>query len=322
YMDGWWDADELDVFFERLLRARADRRQRVNPRLLVDWLAARCLNLQSRARSKRVAETHYDLGNRFYARMLDPYMQYTCAYWKAADDLVSAQEAKLDLVCRKLKLREGDRVLELGGGWGGFAKFAAERYGCAVTVYNISAEQVAYAREACAGLPVEIRRADYREADGSYDKVVSIGMCEHVGAANYVDFFRLQRRLLKPDGLALLHTIGRDQSNRSGDPWFRKYIFPCGQLPSLRQLTAASERRFVLEDLHNLGADYDRTLMAWHGNFERHWPEFREDYGERFRRMWRYYLLSCAGAFRARRLHLWQLVFSPNGVEGGYEPVR
>ena len=322
YMDGWWDAEELDVFFYRLLRARADRRQRVNGRLILNWMAARCLNPQSRRRSKRVAEAHYDLGNRFYERMLDPRMQYTCAYWKTADDLASAQEAKLDLVCRKLKLREGDEVLELGGGWGGFAKFAAEHYGCSVTVYNISAEQVAYARKICEGLPVEIWEADYREATGSYDKVVSIGMCEHVGAANYGAFFQLQRRVLKSEGLMLLHTIGGEESKRTNDPWFAKYIFPGGQLPSLRQLTGASEALFTLEDFHKIGADYDPTLMGWHRNFEHHWPEFREAYGERFYRMWRYYLLSCAGSFRARRLHLWQLVFSPYGVEGGYEPVR
>ncbi|MFP4260987.1 MAG: cyclopropane fatty acyl phospholipid synthase [Opitutales bacterium] len=322
YMDGWWDAEALDRFFYRVLREGLDLKQVKRPALLIDCLKARLVNGQSKGRSKRVAECHYNLGNRFYERMLDPHMQYTCAYWKEAADLASAQEAKLDLVCRKLQLRPGDSVLELGGGWGGFARYAAEHYGCQVTVYNISEAQVAYAQENCRGLPVEVRQEDYRNATGRYDKVVSIGMCEHVGALNYEVFFRVQRDCLREDGLMLLHTIGRDRTDLTADPWFTRYIFPGGQLPSLCQLTTAAEGHFVLEDLHNFGQDYDHTLMAWFRNFERHWPEFREEYGERFYRMWKYYLLSCAGSFRARRIHLWQMVFSPRGVEGGYQAVR
>jgi len=322
YMDGWWDAGALDQFFYRITRARLGSRGSKRLRLAGDWLQARFLNLQNRRRSRRVAERHYDLGNHFYERMLDPWMQYTCAYWKGAEDLAAAQELKLDLVCRKLKLQPGDTVLELGGGWGGFSRFAAERYGCRVTMYNISTEQITYAREWCKGLPVELRHADYREAEGLYDKVVSIGICEHVGSRNYKNFFRLQRRCLKENGLMLLHTIGANRTKRTSDPWMTRYIFPGGQLPSVRQLAETSEPAFLVEDLHNIGPSYDHTLMAWHRNFERHWPEFEEAYGERFRRMWRYYLLSCAGAFRARNIQLWQFVFSPRGVEGGYEPVR
>ena len=322
YMDGWWDAEALDVFFHRVLRAGLDKRASARLRLVRDWALARLLNQQNLRRSKRVAARHYDLGNRFYERMLDPGMQYTCAYWKNAETLAEAQEAKLDLICRKLHLDPDHTVLELGGGWGGFARYAAKHYGCRVTVYNISGEQVRYAREWCRGLPVEIRHADYRKAEGSYDRVVSIGMCEHVGSRNYAGLFRLKRRCLKDGGLMLLHTIGQNRTKRTSDPWFTRYIFPGGQLPSLRQLTTAAEGAFALEDLHNIGADYDPTLMAWHANFERHWPEFREELGERFRRMWRYYLLSCAGSFRARSIHLWQMVFAPRGVEGGYTPVR
>lgn len=322
YVEGWWDVDSLDAFFHRVLRANLGVRETGRARLFKEWLKARLANQQSRRRSRRVAQNHYDLGNEFYRCMLDPWMQYTCAYWKEAEDLAGAQEAKLDLVCRKLQLREGESVLELGGGWGGFARFAAERYGCRVTVYNISSEQVAHAREFCAGLPVEVREADYREARGVFDKVVSVGMCEHVGSSNYRDFLRLKRRCLKDDGLLLLHTIGCNRTKRTSDPWTSRYIFPGGQLPSLRQLTQAAEGAFVAEDLHNLGADYDPTLMAWCANFEEHWPRFREQYGDRFYRMWRYYLLSCAGGFRARTIHLWQFVFSPFGVSGGYTPVR
>ena len=321
YMEGWWDVDQLDQFFHRVLQARLNGRIR-DPKLIGAWLKARLFNLQSPRRSRRVAEMHYDLGNTFYQHMLDPWMQYTCAYWKEADTLAQAQEAKLDLVCRKLHLNSGDHVLELGGGWGGFARFAAERYGCRVTSYNISREQVAYARESCRDLPVDIRHEDYRRAEGRYDKVASIGMMEHVGASNYGTFMDICRRCLKPGGLMMLHTIGCNRTKRVSDPWFTKYIFPGGQLPSPQQSMHAAEKRFVVEDLHNIGADYDPTLMAWFDNFHRNWPRFEKELGETFYRMWRYYLLSCAGSFRARNVQLWQIVLSPDGINGGYAPVR
>ncbi len=322
YMDGWWDVEALDEFFARLLRARLHRGLRrggfVRNRLL-----PLVFNPQSRRLSRRVAETHYDLGNDFYEAMLDSrWMQYTCAYWKSTDTLEAAQEAKLDLVCRKLKLRPGERVLELGGGWGGFARYAAEKYGVSVTVYNISKQQVAWAREHAGTLPVTYHLQDYRDAEGIYDKVVSIGLCEHVGWTNLAAFLALKAKCLKDDGLALLHTIGSNVTKTWSDPWFTRYIFPGGALPSLPQVTRAAEPHFVLEDLHNLGADYDPTLMAWHANFEKAWPRFASRYGERFRRMWRYYLLASAGAFRARNIQLWQFVFSKKGVPGGYEPER
>lgn len=321
YLDGWWEANSLDAFFFHLARAKVPERAKRREVLFAAFWN-RLFNPQSRQLSKRVAALHYDLGNNFYADMLDPWMQYTCGYWRDADRLEEAQEAKLELVCRKLHLQPGDEVLELGGGWGGFAKFAAERYGCRVTSYNISTEQVKYAREFCRGLPVTICHDDYREARGEFDKVVSIGMCEHVGGRNYRSFLELKRRRLRPGGLLLLHTIGRNVSSATADPWFRKYIFPGGQLPSLKQLMAAAEGLFVLEDFHNIGADYDPTLMEWHRRFEESWPKHRERLGEHFYRMWRYYLLSCAGAFRSRNIHLWQFVFSPDGVAGGYAPVR
>ncbi len=321
YMDGWWDVQQLDEFFNRVLRAELHARAPM-PKLLLATVRARLLNLQSPSRSQRVAKQHYDLGNRFYECMLDPWMQYTCAYWKDAHTLAEAQEAKLDLVCRKLQLQPGEHVLELGGGWGGFARFAAEHYGCRVTSYNISGEQVEYARTFCKGLPVEVVHADYREAEGEFDKVLSIGICEHIGVRNHYDFLSLQARCLRKNGLMLLHTIGSNITKTVSDPWFTKYIFPGGQLPSLKQLMEASEELFILEDLHNIGADYDPTLMCWFRNFDSHWPDFQKAYGETFYRMWTYYLLSCAGAFRARSIQLWQLVFSRDGVSGGYTPVR
>lgn len=287
-------------------------------------LAATLINPQTCKRSKAVAEQHYNLGNEFYSSWLDPYMQYTCAYWQPGDDLAAAQRHKLDLICRKLELKPGERVLELGCGWGGFARYACEHYGVQVEAYNISTEQVAFARARCAeqNLPATFHLSDYRNASGTFDKAVSIGMLEHVGAKNYRAFFELIRARLKPDGLALVHSIGCNETKRTSDAWFLKYIFPGGQLPSHVQLTRALEKVMVVEDIHNIGEHYDRTLMAWFERFDESWPRFREQYGERFYRMWKYYLLSCAGSFRARNIHLWQYVLSPEGKVGGYDSVR
>ncbi len=324
YMDKLWDCERLDEFFARLIPVHISKGKALQKGMLWPIFKAKLVNLQSKTRAHQVAETHYDLGNDFYAHMLGPRMQYTCAYWKDADNLVEAQEAKLELICRKLELKPSDKVLELGCGWGGFAKYAAERYGCEVTGCNISKEQVEYARESCAGLPVTILRKDYRDAEGRYDKVAAIGLCEHVGSSNYREFMGLIHRRLKDGGLALVHTIGRNTSARAGelDPWIQKYVFPNGQLPSLKQLADAAEGLFVIEDVHNFGASYDKTLMAWHANFVKHWPRFEAAYGERFFRMWSYYLLSCAGAFRARSIQLWQLVLSKEGAPGGYDSIR
>jgi len=323
YMDGMWDCEALDQFFDRALTANHDRNIRPTPTMLVEAAKARLLNRQNKHRSQKVAKVHYDIGNAFYEAMLDPYMQYTCAYWNGtAGDLAAAQEAKLDLTCRKLALRPGERILELGCGWGGFARYAAEHYGVEVTAYNISTAQIEYAREKCKGLPVEFRLQDYREATGVFDKVVAIGLCEHVGYKNYRGFIELAYRCLKPGGIFLLHTIGRNRSVTHTDPWIDRYIFPGGMLPSVAQLGQAMDDLFVLEDWHSFGTDYDRTLMAWHANFEKAWPRFSEEYGERFYRMWRYYLLSCAGAFRSRQTQLWQLVLAKDGIRGGWKGVR
>ncbi|WP_018949588.1 cyclopropane fatty acyl phospholipid synthase [Thioalkalivibrio sp. ALMg11] len=328
YMDGWWDTERLDELFFRLLRASLDDKVRtpsVLGQVLLSWLG----NEQSRRRSRRVAEQHYDLSNRLYEAMLGPTMQYTCAYYGpdgADTTLDEAQRAKLDLIARKLHLEPGMRVLELGGGFGELARFLAAEHGCEVDSYNISSQQVEYARGLCEGLPVDVRQQDYREAANEsrqYDRVLSVGLMEHVGPKNFRAFFDLARARLKPGGLALVHTIGGNISRTSTDPWIAKYIFPGGVIPAEAQLTRAKEGLFVLEDWHNFGPDYDRTLMGWDDNFVAAWPELQQSDGldERFYRMWRYYLLSCAGAFRARNLNLWQLVLS-HGDLPRYEPVR
>lgn len=314
YMEGWWDCDAIDAFIDRVLRANL--REEVENNLRMAWhvLRAKLFNRQSLARSPEVAHRHYDLGNDLYRAMLDKRLNYTCAYWANADNLDDAQEAKLDLVCRKIGAQPGMTILELGCGWGSFAKYAAEKYGVSVVGYNISTEQVALGQELCQGLPVELRLQDYRQATGQYDAVISIGVMEHVGCKNYRTYMEVVDRCLKPDGIAFVHTIGTNISRTTGDPWTNKYIFPNGMLPSIAQLGAAMTGLFVMEDWHNFGPHYDPTLMAWHTNFNQAWPELEEKYGERFRRMWNYYLLSSAGGFRSRTSQLWQFVFTRIGT--------
>ncbi len=321
YMDGWWDCERLDQFFQRILRARLDRRVRPT-RELISVARAKLINLQNPSLAFEIGLRHYDIGNDLYERMLDSRLIYSCGYWKNASTLDEAQEAKLDLVCRKLYLAPGMRVLDVGCGWGGTARFAAERYGVEVVGITVSEEQARYARDMCRGLPVEIRLQDYRDVQGSFDRVLSLGMFEHVGCKNYRTYMRLVRDRLKEDGLFLLHTIGGNRSVTRASPWTDRYIFPNSMLPSVTQIAGAAEGFFVLEDWHSFGADYDRTLMRWHANFEAAWPELKDRYGERFGRMWRFYLLSSAGGFRARTNQLWQIVLSPRGVLGGYTQLR
>ncbi|HIH25734.1 MAG TPA: cyclopropane fatty acyl phospholipid synthase [Nanoarchaeota archaeon] len=321
YMDGLWDCKKLDELINKIFLAKLNKKV-VPFSLIFPGLKAKLLNMQTKSKSKIVAEQHYDLGNDFYSAMLGNSMQYTCAYWKNAKTLDQAQFNKLDLVCKKLNLKKGDKVLELGCGWGYLAKFMAENYGCEVTAYNISEEQVKFAKGLCKGLKVNIVKADYREAEGVFDKVVSIGLCEHIGYKNYRVFMELADRCLKPHGLFLLHTIGGSRSVTHTDPWIEKYIFPNSMLPSVKQLSSAMEDLFVMEDWHNFGAYYDRTLLAWNDNFEKNWPKFKDQYGEKFYRMWKFYLLSCAASFRCRKNQLWQIVLSKDGISNGYTSVR
>lgn len=322
YVDGWWDCKQLDDLIARLLRANAESALRPTITLALSWILATLTNRQIGRRAFRVGETHYDAGNDLYRAMLDARLTYTCGYWENAKTLDEAQEAKLDLVCKKIGLKAGQRVLDIGCGWGSFASFAAERYGASVVGVTVSKEQVALAREQCKGLPVEILLQDYRDIRGMFDHVISLGMFEHVGYKNYRTYMQVIRRCLAPDGLFLLHTIGNKRSVRSTDPWIEKYIFPNSMLPSAAQITRAAEGLFVMEDWHCFGTDYDKTLMAWYANFERAWPTLCKKYGDKFFRLWRFYLLSCAGSFRARKNQLWQIVFSPNGVRDGYKSVR
>jgi cyclopropane-fatty-acyl-phospholipid synthase len=321
YMDGWWDCDRLDEMLARVIAIGAANRIPMRPGIAWHALRSTLSNHQTKRRAVDNAKRHYDIGNDLYERMLDKRMVYTCGYWQHADDLDSAQEAKLDLVCRKLELQPGMRLLDIGCGWGGFLQFAAERYGIIGTGISPAMQQVHRARERCAGLPVTIEPLEYRELSGTYDRIVTIGMLEAVGPKNLRLFFDTCDRVLAPGGMMLHHTIGATVSKQHSDPFFDRYIFPGGVLPSLAQFSRAAEPNWVIEDVHNFGPDYDRTLMAWNANIESRWAEIPH-YDEQFRRMWRFYILGSAGGFRARSLQLWQIVMRRQGRAPRYTAAR
>lgn len=321
YLDGWWDAGSLDGCLYHLLDAHIEE-QVHSLRDVVGGVRAWLTNQQDQRHSFEVGRRHYDLGNDLYEAMLGKHMIYSCGYWRDAADLDAAQEAKLDLVFRKLGVEPGMRVLDIGCGWGTALKFAVERYGVSGVGVTVSKEQAEFARELRAGLPIEIRLQDYRDVDESFDRAFSIGMFEHVGVKNYRTYFEVARRCLTEDGIFLLHTIGGNKSRHMTDPFISKYIFPNSMLPSAAQIAHASEGLFVMEDWHGFGTDYDRTLKAWRANVEAAWDFLPSQYDERFRRMWRYYLAASMAGFRARRIQLWQLVLSPRGVRGGYIAPR
>ncbi len=321
YMEGWWDCQKIDVFIDKILRANLGDKIKKSKLLMLKMFFLKFLNYQTKKHSLEVAEKHYDLSNELFQAMLDSRMNYTCGYWKEAKTLEEAQRAKLKLTCDKLLLKPGMRLLDIGCGWGGFAKFAAENYGVSVVGVTISKEQCHYAQKVCEGLPIDIRFQDYRDIQEKFDRIVSLGMFEHVGHRNYATYMKVVSHCLVDDGLFVLHTIG-DNVTEVPNEWITKYIFPHGMLPSAQLIGKAIEGLFVMEDWHNFGTDYDKTLMSWHENFEKAWPTLKSQYDERFYRMWNYYLLSCAGNFRARSVQLWQIVLSKNGLAGGYQAPR
>ena len=321
YMDGWWDCEAIDELVCRLTQSRLQEQLRPL-RLLGDVVTAKIRNLQAPSRAFEIGRRHYDIGNDLFRAMLDRRMIYSCGYWVNADTLDDAQCAKLDLIAAKLMLQPGMRVLDIGCGWGGAPRYFARHYGVQVTGITVSERQVELGRETCNGLPVELWLQDYRDLDEEFDRVYSIGMFEHVGPKNYRTYMRTVRRCLADDGLFLLHTIGSDTTHSHTDPWIHRYIFPNGCLPSAKLITDAAENLFVLEDWHSFGPDYDRTLLAWHQNFESAWPELSNSYDERFHRAWRYYLLISAGAFRSRSNELWQIVWSTGSRKEPYRPAR
>ena len=320
YMDGWWDCEALDEMCCRAIRARLEERVPVNLHTALAFASSFLLNLQTRRRARLVGRRHYDVGNDFFECMLDPSMQYSCAWFRDTNDLAQAQREKMDLICRKLGLEKGMSLLDIGCGWGGLARHASEHYGCRVVGITISEEQRRYGAELSRGLPVEIRLQDYREISEQFDRVVSVGMLEHVGPKNYRKYMRKVFEILRPGGVFVCQSIAANFSSLYPDPWVARYIFPNSMIPSAAQVSKATEELLVLEDVQNLGGDHEKTLKAWESNFRRSWHRFASRYGETFYRMWRFYLLGCAGAFRARGLQLFQFVFSKGGIR--YLPSR
>lgn len=330
YMDGWWDCQRLDEFFYRILRSDLKNKAISRPEFLRSFIIQKffesmrkLFNFQTKQRAFIVGEKHYDIDNEVYKTMLDERLTYTCGFWDdGAQNLEEAQEAKLELTCQKLQLKPGMTVLDVGCGWGSFAKYAAQKYKVSVVGVTVSKKQVQLAQTLCRGLPIEFYIKDYRDLPQlgqQFDRIVSLGMFEHVGHKNYKKYMEITSQCLKEDGLFLLHTIGSNTSTTAcQSQWIDTYIFPNGQIPSTQQVSASFEGLFVMEDWHNFGSNYDKTLMVWHKNFNEGWESLKHKYNERFRRMWNYYLLSCAGSFRARDNQLWQIVFSKKGVIGGY----
>ncbi len=324
YADGDWECDHLDKIVAHILRNSVGIG--ALPHLFL-YLRSALFNMQTVVRAKRVAMQHYDITTNVFEWMLDPYLQYTCGYWPGANTLELAQTQKMDLVIKKLGLEAGDHLLDIGCGWGGLARYASERYGIKTYGLSISHSQLEYAAQLCEGLDCEFRYGDYRHLEEIYpqqfDAISIIGVTEHIGYKNYRSLYQVMRDRLKEDGLVLQHCITDMKSKKHTEPFTDKYIFPGGVVPSVAQLSEAMDSSFVLEDLHNFGADYDLTLMAWHRNLSSVKSKIINQPGldERFYRVWEYYLLSCAALFRVRKAQLMQWVLSPKGVEDGYSRI-
>jgi len=323
YMDGWFDCDALDEFSFRVFTYALYLEKRLILNRFFNYILYHVFNLQTKSRAFEVGEKHYDQGNDLFEAFLDSNMNYSCGYWKNAKNLEEAQINKMELIAQKLKLKPGMKVLDIGCGWAGLCKYLATNYHVQMVGITVSEEGAKIGRKRCKGLPVEIRVQDYRDLNEKFDRIVSVGMFEHVGPANYKIFFDVTNRCLEEDGIFLLHTIGVNHKRLPRiEPFFNTYIFPNGCLPYYKDIPDAIEGLYVIEDWHNFGNDYNKTLMAWHENFVKAWPKKLAYKGERFYRMWKFYLLMAAGAFRSRKYQLWQVVLTKNGYPGGYDSVR
>lgn len=316
YVNGDWDCDDLCELINRLLRAKANRPLSWWTRTAEGWrwVQERLVNQQSEERTRKRTSQHYDINPELYRAMLGKTMAYSCGYWRNAKSLDQAQEAKLELICKKLELKEGERLLDLGCGWGSLAKHAAENYGARVTGITVSREQAAYLKEQTTWQDIRVKVCDYRHlndlGEEPFDKIASVGMYEHVGRLNDKRFYDVISKALKPEGLALIHTIGSVERTHRTDEWIDRYVFPGGRLPSAVDLCKGLEKKFIIEDWESFGTDYERTLRCWHENLlqsKQNQDLVLDDRGYRF---WKFYLLSCAGFFRSRQGQLWQVVLS------------
>lgn len=327
YMYGKWCCynDRLDILVYKIQNKNIQN-QVTKPKSWPIWLwgiSTYLFNYQTRSKAYDVENIHYNIGNELYQNMLGPSMAYTCAYYKNGNtDLDQAQYDKFQLICDKILLDDNDNVLDIGCGFGTLAKYMVEHKKCQVTGINISREQLRFAyniQDTIKDNDIKSRLLyvdrDYRDIKGRYNKIVSIGLCEHVGYKNYRSFFEKVYQCLEDDGIFLLHTIGSNESVTCTDAWSDKYIFPGGMLPSIKQIGEAMEGLFILEDLQNFGPDYDKTLQAWYKNYKDAICNNRIVKDDIFNRMWEYYLLSSAGSFRARKMQLWQFVFTKNRKE-------
>jgi cyclopropane-fatty-acyl-phospholipid synthase len=307
YADGWWEAERLDEFFHRVFKAGLHERLAPSPWSGWRSLAGRLFGRRGRTHAPEA------LGSDVFRAMLGRRMSGACAYWKDARALDDADEAALELACRKLELKAGMSVLDMGSGWGAFARYAAERHGVSVVGVDISQERVQLARELCKGLPVALRVQDYEEVRGRFDRVVSLGLMEHAGAGSCRAVMAAAARCLKADGVALIHTAARNRAAGPRERWPAAGVLLEDGAPALSRLAAAAEGLFVIEDVHNLGTHYAPTLLAWHENLARRWPGLSGRYGDRLYRTLTFGLLSTAGRFRARQGQLYQIVMTRPG---------
>jgi len=321
YIEGWWDCEAIDVMLTKLLSINVLKLLKPSPLLAFHAARSSLFNNQTKRRAAANAKHHYNIGNDLFSRMLDSEMAYSCGYWSKADSLAEAQLDKFDLICRKLDLQPGMRLLDIGSGWGGFLRHAVKNYGVTATGISPADNQINLAREKSEGLGITFIQQDYRDLTGEFDRIVSVGMMEHVGPKNYKTFFEKCDELLAQGGLMLHHTIASNVTKYVVDPFFDRYIFPGGVLPSLAQISGTVENTFVIEDVHNFGPDYDRTLLEWKKNISGKWQEIPQ-FDLRFQRMWNYYLLSSAAGFRAGNLQLIQCVFQRVGQRPTYITAR
>lgn len=312
YIEGDWDANSVDSFINHILRARLDKEIK-SFGMSISSLKSRFHSLAKGQKPWKFQDVLRNLPNEFFEAILGTNMSFTSGYWAAgAKTLEEAQQARRDMTCKKLNLKQGMRLLDAGSGWGGFSAFAAEHYGVECVCISSFKGQHEWASQHYAHLPIEFVQNESLMLDGMFDCIVSIDRFEHLPQKNYRVYLEMGDRILEEDGLLLLQSTGKNERRLNGKHWFDTHILQNNSLPTIAQIAGATNGLFVMEDMHNFGSDYDKTLMAWYQNFEAAWPALQKQYkfDEKLYRTWKYYLLSSAGAYRANDLQQWQCIFS------------